>query len=67
MEAIMNELTYEWLKTFAECKTSGENLANSVFWRLALHALPLGVDGNNPEVRAALKEIQVAVEKRAKS
>ncbi len=51
-------VTAEWLETFKLSKAKGENLADSVFWRLALTTLPEGVDPNNPEVQAAIREIR---------
>lgn len=57
----MDEITRDWLEVFRESKERGEDLSCSVFWRLALHTLPLGVDGNCEEVKQAVREIQEAV------
>jgi hypothetical protein len=56
-----DELTREWLDVFAASKAAEERLADSPFWRLALHTLPLGVDPDHPEVVAALAEIRASV------
>ena len=61
MGASMNELTREWLECFRDDRDAGENLADHVFWRLALHELPEGVDGGDPEVMGALEAIRASV------
>lgn len=59
-----DEITQDWLDTFAEAKANGEDLAASPSWRLALHSLPMGVNGADPRVRDAVEEIRRAAEKR---
>ncbi len=63
-QAVRDEITRDWLDVFAESKAKGEDLADSVFWRLAMFALPEGVDPENAEVQSALREIKAAVERR---
>lgn len=53
----MNELTQEWLKVYRDLKANGENPSDSIFFRLALHVLPIGVDPDEPEVKQAIAEI----------
>jgi hypothetical protein len=60
----MNSITLDWLETYRTSKSKSQNLADSVFWRLALHSLPRGVDPKHPEVQAALKDIKESVERR---
>ena len=57
-----DELTQEWLDVFDECRRRGDNLADSIFWRLAITSLPLGVDRDDTAVRAAIEEIKASVE-----
>ena len=66
------ELTDEWLEVFdmeKEKKNQDKThlLADSVFFRLALHSLPLGVDDQDPRIIAALQEIKEDQEKRLNS
>lgn len=49
-------LTDEWIECFEEAKTAG-NLS-SIFFRLALHTLPEGVDDDDPRVVDAIKELR---------
>ncbi len=60
----ISEITADWLECFNDSKARGENLADSIFWRLALHGLPEAVDGGDPRVQAVLAEIRAAVEQR---
>ena len=60
----MNEITREWLEVFHECKAKGEVLRDSPFWRLAIYALPNGVDPNHPDVIEALIAIRESVEQK---
>jgi hypothetical protein len=57
----MNETTFEWLDLYNEDKNAGKDLASSVFWRLALHSLPEGVDPYHPAVVLALDDIRSSV------
>lgn len=57
-------LTDEWIEAFDASVAAGENLADSIFWRLAPDFLPLGVDGDDPRVVAAIKKIKQSVEVR---
>jgi len=58
MEDAVNEptLTDDWIECFDEAKANG-NLS-SIFFRLALHTLPEGVDGDDPRVVSAINEIR---------
>ena len=60
----MSELTDEWLGVFSDCKARGENLADSIFWRMALECLPMGVDPEDQRVVDALAEIRAAVDQK---
>ena len=60
----MNNLTREWLDCFERSKAAGECLADSIFWRLALYELPLGVDRDEPCVQVALTEIRESQQRR---
>ncbi len=57
----MNEITREWLDFFQDRKANGDRLADSIFWRLAVDVLPLGVDPDHPEVKAAIEEIRQSI------
>ncbi len=61
----MNEITRDWLDVFEKSKRAGEELEKSVFWRLAVFVLPLGVDPEHPDVQKALAEIKAAMNKQA--
>lgn len=63
MSRVIRETTADWLACFSDAKAAGDELADSIFWRLALHCLPEGVDGNDPRVAAALEEIRASVRK----
>ena len=51
-------VTAEWLEAFDSDMTAGKNLAESIFWQLALVCLPEGIDENDDRVQAALAEIR---------
>lgn len=57
----IESLTQEWLDCFDESVRNGECLADSVFWRLALHTLPEGVNVDDVRVKQALRAISKSV------
>lgn len=54
---VLAAVTEEWVEFYEKQKKDPENL-KSIFWRLALHFLPEGVDPNDPRVLAALDRIR---------
>ena len=58
-------ITDEWLECFGQDIRDGKDLSLSVFWRLALHTLPDGVDGRDHRIVAALEEIKRQCDLRA--
>lgn len=60
-DEVTREITAEWLDTFNKDVAEGKNLADSIFWRLALDTLPEGVDRNEPQVIAALAKIRESI------
>lgn len=60
---VVRETTQDWLDCFESSRARGENLADSIFWRLALYTLPECVDPDDPRVKAALEEIRCSVQK----
>ena len=60
----MNDLTDEWLGRLEDAKKRGEVLADSIFWRLAVDFLPLGVDPDDELVKGALEEIRASISRR---
>lgn len=59
-------ITDEWLECFESAKANGSPLDESIFWRLALHTLPEGVDPDNEYVKAALAEIKASMKARGR-
>lgn len=57
-------LTDEWLEVFDDDVKAGKELADSVFWRLALHTLPEGVNPEDHRVKSALAAIRESVIRR---
>lgn len=65
IDDVNDELTREWLEVFNEHKAYGGDPANSIFFRMALHTLPLGVDPENEDVKKAIEEIRESVARRS--
>jgi len=57
-------LTDDWVETFYACVVGGENPADSPFWLLAIHTLPLGVDPDDSRVVKILARIKEAAKDR---
>lgn len=55
----VGEITQEWLDCYEDAKA--KNDLRSIFFRLSLQVLPVGVDGDDPRVVAALADIKKAV------
>jgi len=56
-DGMMKEITDDWLSVFEQHEDGG---LKSIFFRLALHTLPEGVDPSDPRVVAALEKIREA-------
>lgn len=63
-DAVKQSVTADWLEVFDDDVKAGKELADSVFWRLALHTLPEGVNPEDPRVQAALAKIRESVQRR---
>ncbi len=64
MEEIIDSITRDWLECFDDSVKEKEDLSKSVFWRLALHTLPEGVNPNNSRVKDALKAIKESCDRK---
>jgi len=63
---LMEDITEEWLEVFENAKAAGEDLSASAFFRLSVTHLPLGVNGDDPRVKAAIAEIERTCSDKAK-
>lgn len=52
-------LTDEWLEVYNESVKNNEDFKQSIWWRLAVDTLPMGVDNTDPRVIAAIEDIKV--------
>lgn len=57
----MKTLTDEWIECFNNDRSEGKRLADSIFWRLAVHTLPEGVDAADQRVIDAIQEIKKSI------
>jgi hypothetical protein len=59
---VFDELTDEWMEVYDNSVKSGEDFKKSIWWRLSVDTLPLGVDPEDPRVVAALQDIKKRLE-----
>lgn len=59
-----DEITREWVECFDDAVKRGEDVADSIFFRMALMCLPAGVDPDDPRVVERVGKIREAVRKR---
>jgi len=56
-------LTDEWLEVYDNSVKNGEDFKKSIWWRLSVDVLPLGIDTEDPRIIAAIQDIKIRLEK----
>jgi len=56
-------LTDEWIEVYDKAVAKGEDFKESIWWRLSVDVLPLGIDPEDSRVVAAIKDIKIRLDK----